>query len=173
MKMNRIIDTSNERLISKSDLGFIILLLILTSIGFTLASCGGGSNQKLNEDQPAADTTATAAAPAVPTMADFKVDMSPEHLALGHATYHMTCAPCHGEGGKGDGPAALALNPKPRDHTNGAYMDKLTNAHIYLVITKGGAPFGYPGMPPQPQLADDSVKNVIAFVRSLSKTYKQ
>ncbi len=143
---------------------FMMLLL--------LASCGGGSNQKLNEDKPAADSSTATAAPAAPTIADFKVDMSADHIALGHATYHMTCAPCHGEGGKGDGPAAVALNPKPRDHTNGAYMDKLTNAHLYEVITKGGAAFGYPTMPAQPQLVDDSVKNVIAFVRSLSKTYK-
>jgi mono/diheme cytochrome c family protein len=145
------------------------IILSLTTI-VLLSSCGGGSNQKLNEDQPSTDTTAK---PAVPAMADFKVDMSPEHIALGHATYHEICAPCHGEGGKGDGPAALALNPKPRDHTNGVYMDKLTNAHIFQVVKGGGAQFGYPGMPPQPQLADDSVKNVIAFVRSLSKTYKQ
>jgi mono/diheme cytochrome c family protein len=160
-----------QRLISKGDIAFIIILCFTASIGFLLASCGGGS-KKLNEDQPAPDTSAIAA-PAVPTMPDFKVDMSADHIALGHATYHMTCAPCHGEGGKGDGPAAIALNPKPRDHTNGEYMDKLTNAHIYLVITKGGATFGYPGMPAQPQLADDSVKNVIAFLRTLSKTYKQ
>ncbi len=150
----------------------IISTFAAFAVVISIASCGGGSNKKLNEDQPAADTAA-AAAPATPTMADFKVDMTPEHIALGHATYHMTCAPCHGEGGKGDGPAAAALNPKPRDHTNGAYMDKLTNAHIFEVVTKGGAAFGYPTMPGQPQLADDSVKNVIAFVRSLSKTYKQ
>ncbi|HEY3876854.1 MAG TPA: cytochrome c, partial [Candidatus Kapabacteria bacterium] len=88
-------------------------------------------------------------------------------------TYLETCGPCHGAGGKGDGPAAAALNPKPRDHTNGAYMDKLTNGHIFAVIKHGGSSFGYPGMPAQPQLADDTIRNVIAFVRSLSKTYHQ
>ncbi len=151
----------------------ICFLALLTA--FTLASCGGGSNEKLNEEQPAASTATpaanTAAAPAATPA--ITLDMSPQHVELGHATYHMTCAPCHGEGGKGDGPAAVALNPKPRDHTNGAYMDKLTNDHLYQVVKNGGAQFGYPGMPAQPQLADDTIRNVISFVRSLSKTYKQ
>ncbi len=134
----------------------------------TLSSCGGGSNNQLNQDSTATATSdTTAATPA--TTADLVIDMSPANIAAGHATYHTTCAPCHGEGGKGDGPAAVALNPKPRDHTNGAYMNKLTNAHLMQVIKGGGAQFGFPGMPAQPQLADDTVKNVIAFVRSLAQ----
>jgi len=138
-----------------------------------LTSCGGGSD-KLNQDQQggASATPSTPAAPAAAPTADIKIDMSPEHLAMGQATYHTTCAPCHGEKGKGDGPAAAALNPKPRDHSNGAYMDKLTNDHLFKVITQGGAAFGYPTMPAQPTLKDDTVKNVIAYVRSLSPTYK-
>ena len=31
--------------------------------------------------------------------------------------YHAHCAPCHGSGGKGNGPAAAALNTKPADLT--------------------------------------------------------
>src|SRR5581483_5880186 len=95
-----------------------------------------------------------------------------QHVELGHATYHMTCAPCHGEGGNGDGPAAVALNPKPRDHTNGAYMDKLSNAHLFYVVRNGGVAYGYPTMPAQPNLSDEEIKEVVAFVRSLSSTYK-
>src|SRR5665213_2833118 len=94
---------------------------MLLALGLTIASCGK-SNDQLNQDQSTSDTTAAAAAPA-PAMADFAVDMSPANIALGHATYHTTCAPCHGESGKGDGPAAVALNPKPQDHSNGAYMN--------------------------------------------------
>lgn len=137
---------------------------MLLAIGLTLSSCGK-SNDQLNQDQSTSDTTATAPAPAA---ADFAVDMTAANIAAGHATYHTTCAPCHGEGGKGDGPAAIALNPKPRDHTNGAYMNKLTNEHLLTIVKGGGAQFGFPGMPAQPQLSDDTVKNVIAFVRSLA-----
>jgi mono/diheme cytochrome c family protein len=135
----------------------------------TCSSCGGSGN-KLNDDQTSASNSAKPTGADAP---DFKLDMSPQNIALGKATYLETCAPCHGAGGKGDGPAAAALNPKPRDHTNGAYMDKLTNGHIFAVIKQGGASFGYPGMPMQPQLSDDKIKQVIAFVRTLSSTYHQ
>ncbi len=134
-----------------------------------LASCGG--DEKLNSDDKTASTpqATTAAAPAEQPL---DVAMTPDNIAKGNDLYQKTCAPCHGPRGKGDGPAAAALNPKPRDHTNGAYMDKLTNRHIYLVIKNGGAQFGYPTMPAQPQLTDDQVVQLIAYVRSLSPTYK-
>ncbi len=141
--------------------------IAIVSLIITLASCGESGN-KLNDDQPSTSTTTK---PSASDAANFQVDMSERSIAFGKATYIETCAPCHGAGGKGDGPAAAALNPRPRDHTNGAYMDKLTNGHIFSVVKMGGAPFGYPGMPAQPQLSDDNIKHVIAFVRSLSSTY--
>jgi mono/diheme cytochrome c family protein len=35
----------------------------------------------------------------------------------GHQMFTSYCAPCHGSMGKGDGPAAAALTPKPADLT--------------------------------------------------------
>lgn len=37
--------------------------------------------------------------------------------AEGKEMYASYCAPCHGRNGKGDGPAAVALTPKPTDLT--------------------------------------------------------
>lgn len=157
------------RALSRQATALLFVVSLGTLSSASLTSCS--SEQKLNPDaQGGANTTTTTA---TPEGKDIDVAMAPENITLGKATYQTTCAPCHGPGGKGDGPAAAALNPKPRDHTNGVYMDKLTNQHLFDVIKKGGAAFGYPTMPAQPQLADDSVKNVIAFVRSLSATYKK
>jgi mono/diheme cytochrome c family protein len=36
-------------------------------------------------------------------------------LQSGKEAYEMSCATCHGEKGAGDGAAAAALNPKPRN----------------------------------------------------------
>ena len=36
-------------------------------------------------------------------------------FARGKRIYDTSCASCHGSAGKGDGPAAQALNPKPAD----------------------------------------------------------
>jgi len=62
---------------------------------------------------------------------------------------------CHGESGKGDGAAAAALNPKPRDYTDAAWQKATTDAQIKDAIARGGAAVGKsPLMPAQPDLAD-------------------
>ena len=131
-----------------------------------LQSCS--PDEKLNGDTNEASIAGGTSSEAVMNIA-----MTPDIIARGHSEYMNTCSPCHGAGGKGDGPAAAALNPKPRDHTNGAYMDKLSNAHIFKVIRYGGSMFGYPTMPAQPNLSDDDVKALVAYVRTLSSMYKR
>ena len=39
-------------------------------------------------------------------------------IKTGKTLYQAYCSPCHGDKGKGDGPAAASLNPKPADHTS-------------------------------------------------------
>ncbi|MBK8946793.1 MAG: cytochrome c [Ignavibacteriae bacterium] len=51
----------------------------------------------------------------------------------GNTLYQTNCASCHGADGNGDGVAAAALNPKPRNFhqkdgwTNGREFSKLFN----------------------------------------------
>ena len=87
----------------------------------------------------------------------------------GKKLYGQYCASCHGQSGKGDGPAAAALNPKPRDHTDREYMSKLSDDDLLKVIKNGGASVGKsPLMPPWgASLNDDQIKDVIAYVRTL------
>ena len=89
----------------------------------------------------------------------------------GKATYNQFCVTCHGTAGKGDGPGAAALTPKPRNFTDKAYMGKLQDDYLVDVIKKGGAAVGKSAlMPPWgAALKDDDVKNVVAFLRSLAK----
>jgi len=128
----------------------------------SLASCGDSKKSDDSENDDAGKSSSEIAVPVV-----FKADVA--NLEKGKALYQTTCAPCHGKEGKGDGPGAANLNPKPRDHSNGAYMNKLTDDHIGNVIRKGGAIFGYPNMPSQPQLKDDEINALIAQVRTLAK----
>ncbi len=87
----------------------------------------------------------------------------------GKKVYMQFCSSCHGQSGKGDGPAAVALNPKPRDHTDREYMSKLSDEQLFKVIKEGGASIGKsPLMPPWgPSLKDDQIRDVIAYVRTL------
>ena len=91
--------------------------------------------------------------------------------AKGKDTFAKTCAICHGNTGKGDGPAGAALNPKPKDLTDKAYVSKLDDTYLTNIIGKGGAAVGKsPLMPPfSSQLKDQDIKDVIAYVRSLAK----
>ena len=40
----------------------------------------------------------------------------------GKAVFAQYCGSCHGAAGKGDGAGAAALNPKPKDLTDGGYV---------------------------------------------------
>jgi mono/diheme cytochrome c family protein len=80
------------------------------------------------------------------------------------------CASCHGPTGAGDGPAAVALDPKPAKHDDGNYMNPLTDAYLTQVITEGGLAVGKsPLMAPWGGALDpEEVRDVIAFIRSLA-----
>jgi len=68
--------------------------------------------------------------------------------------YTQRCTTCHGESGKGDGAAAVALNPKPRDLGLAEWQESVDDAHIEKVIVSGGPAVGKsPLMPPNPDLA--------------------
>src|SRR5882762_1929649 len=71
----------------------------------------------------------------------------------GGKLYQTRCAPCHGPDGKAATPTAQALNPKPHDHTDRAYMNHMSNEHLAKVIKNGGAAVGKsPIMPAQTDL---------------------
>ena len=41
--------------------------------------------------------------------------LTKESVVAGRTTYETACSTCHGDQGRGDGPAGLALNPPPAD----------------------------------------------------------
>lgn len=63
------------------------------------------------------------------------------------------CTVCHGPAGKGDGPTAAALNPKPRNYTDKAWQAAVKDDQIEKAIVEGGPAVGKsPLMPPNPDL---------------------
>jgi mono/diheme cytochrome c family protein len=87
------------------------------------------------------------------------------------------CNSCHGMEGKGDGPVAAALDPKPRDYTVGDFKfdaDKDgsagSDADLALVIKNGAAPYGGSAMMmPNPTLSESDIELLIAYIRSLKQ----
>lgn len=60
------------------------------------------------------------------------------------ALFETHCATCHGKEGKGDGPAAAGLDPKPRDLTSGRFSFGNTSDAIAKTI-EAGIPPAMPG----------------------------
>jgi len=139
-----------------------------------LISCGGEESQPAAtapSAQPAATAPApvpappAAAAPAAPAPA------AKPDAASGVTLYAANCAACHGSRGDGDGPASVALVPKPAKHHDGAYMNALTNEHLFRVVKEGGPAVGKsPLMAPWGgMLSDAQIWDVVAFVRTLAE----
>lgn len=95
-------------------------------------------------------------------------------VTKGGEKYKLFCVACHGEKGKGDGVAAAALDPKPTDHSNGEYMNKLSDFYLFTIIKEGGPAVGKSAFMAswKAALPDEDIHNVAAFVRSLSKKKK-
>ncbi len=98
--------------------------------------------------------------------------VSPDSHAAGDASkgkaiYNSFCVSCHGPGGKGDGVAAAALDPKPRDLSDAKYVSGLSNEHLIKVVSKGGASVGKSAfMPPwEGIIKPEDVINVVEYIR--------
>jgi len=74
------------------------------------------------------------------------------------------CSSCHGNAGKGDGPAAAALPPpKPANWTADA-IQKQTDGEIFWKISNGRG-----AMPPWKHLPEKERWELVNFIRSLTK----
>ncbi len=85
--------------------------------------------------------------------------------------WQTRCATCHGQGGKGDGPAGAALNPKPRDFTSEEWQKSVTDDYIQKIIVGGGQAVGKsPLMAANPDLASkpEVVRGLTKIVRELA-----
>jgi mono/diheme cytochrome c family protein len=76
-------------------------------------------------------------------------------LQTADQVFSTRCATCHGTSGHGNGPAAQALKPKPRDYSDAAWQKSVTDEQIKKTIIEGGAAVGKSSlMAPNADLAD-------------------
>ena len=81
------------------------------------------------------------------------------------------CSVCHGKEGKGDGPGAASLNPKPRNLTDPEWQKSVDDTYIEKIVQYGGTGVGRSAMMPgNPDLTSkpDVVKGLRALVRGLA-----
>ena len=123
-----------------------------------LAGCGGesGDGAALGDTRAPSGTTAAATA------------LTPE--AEAQQIFSTRCAVCHGAEGRGDGPGASALTPKPRDYRDQEWQGSVTDQDIERTIVYGGAAVGKsPSMVANPDLG--SRPAVVAALRELIRDF--
>jgi copper transport protein len=89
-----------------------------------------------------------------------------ESVEAGQTLFTATCAPCHGESGKGDGPVGVSLNPRPADLTQHAIPGVHTDAQLYEWITNGFPASRMPAF--KSTLSDTDRWNLVNFIRTLA-----
>lgn len=155
----------------------------LVSVGMSLSLALFGACGKKDSNPPSEPAAAPAAAPSEPAAAPAAAPSAPAAAAAAPQSpeaakaearqiFDTTCAMCHGASGKGDGQAAAALNPKPRDYTDKAWQASVTDEDLHKIILLGGQAVGKsPTMPGQPQLTDKPavVDELVAIIRTFGK----
>lgn len=137
-------------------LALLVPALVLVSALALAAGCGSKSTTE--------ETTAAGGTAAVPSSPTPAADAEPA-AADGATLFKQKCAICHGPDGRGDGPTAKALNPKPRNFHDAAYMNTRPDDSLLVVIRNGkGAMPRWGGV-----LKDEEIDALVTYIRDLSK----
>jgi len=107
----------------------------------------------------------TAPVPLTARFAPNPVPDTPEAIAAGAATYAQRCAICHGASGRGDGPAAFTLNPRPVDLT--VHVPQHAPGEVHYWIGEGVPGTAMPGW--KVELSDTQRWEIVRFLYALAE----
>lgn len=97
-----------------------------------------------------------------------RVASAQNNAAAGKELFKSNCSPCHGESGKGDGPAGQALPVKPADLGERIGTNHYSDQYLIDVISKGGSSVGKSNFMPawSGALTDKQIREIVAFLRT-------
>jgi mono/diheme cytochrome c family protein len=131
--------------------GFVVAIAVL------LVSSGSGPRDA------AAQTSAPWTAPGSEKAKKNSLPTDKRTAEQGEKVAKVNCVSCHGDKGKGNGPAAIALNPKPADWTSKRVQVE-SDGEIFWKITNGRGP-----MPPWRHLPENDRWAVVRYIRTLAE----
>jgi len=83
----------------------------------------------------------------------------------GAELFKRQCVACHGDSGEGNGPAAVAFNPKPADLTDGKVIGALTDDELVGILSGGkGSMPAFSAL-----LTPDQIRTLVGYIRTLSR----
>ena len=80
--------------------------------------------------------------------------------------YISMCTPCDGDKGRGDGPAAAALNPRPADYSSKSVQSE-TDGSLFWKMTTGRGPM----QSFKTKLTDAQRWSLVNYIRTLSASH--
>src|SRR5438874_1615518 len=102
--------------------------------------------------------------------------LTAQDTVKGKAVYAKWCAGCHGDTGAGDGPAAAAMVPRPRNFTGAVYKIRTTasgqlptDADLMRAIDEGLPGSAMPAW--KGRLSDAERRDVIAYIKTFSSFF--
>lgn len=133
-----------------------------------LAGCGGNAG----ESTEGADQGETADLDRVEPPAEYASLTNPVNcddaaVSAGQTVFNTNCSSCHGETGKGDGPAAASLNPAPSNLADNE--EGLSDAFLFWRISEGGAmdPFNSTMPAWKSVLSEDQIWQSVCYIHDL------
>lgn len=138
-------DQSDQNGYNKSGLVVFVLSMVATFgvMIYVVFLSGGVDLKEVTPGTPmSASVTQAAAGPADVDVSGVKDPwvVSDQMIAHGAKVFATNCAMCHGNEGKGDGPAGASLNPPPRNFVEGKWKKGGTRLGIFGVVTNGLPP---------------------------------
>jgi mono/diheme cytochrome c family protein len=138
-----------------------ILIVIMTMGLYYVTHLGNVARQTIPPVPP--DTTKQVDLPVVeprtiPPINIMEISKpTPELISQGKELFTTICQSCHGEDGKGDGPASAGLNPKPRNFTSKeGWKNSPKISGIFTTLSEGIPGSGmvaYDYLPPSDRIA--------------------
>lgn len=111
--------------------------------------------------------TAASNLPTAPLWTRFSTNPVPataDQVAAGRETFRAKCTICHGQGGRGDGPAALTMVPRPLDLT--VHVPLHPDGELFWFVGEGIAGTQMPAW--KEQLGETERWQVIRYLRELA-----
>jgi len=129
---------------------FLLVTIFLGALITVFSACGGEKATPTLEAVPADYAGKTS-------------PLGPDAASDGAKVFQANCEPCHGPQGHGDGPAGVALDPKPKNLAE--FQKRVGDDYLFWRVNTGKP--GTSMAPWKGILTDDQIWQVIAFVRTL------